>query len=482
MTTGDSLSDYAARGVLWSAVDRWGARAMSLVVLVVLARNIAPEAFGVVAIVSVALAVLSIVLDQGLKRALVQRTDVEDDHLHSAFWFNVGFAVVLGALLYSMAGTLARWFDEPAVRQATQMLAWAPLLGAFGTVPTALLHRAMDFKSIATRGLISSGAGGVVGIGLALAGYDIEALVGQILAVMAADSIVLWRAAEWRPARTFSLPHLRELLRFGATLFVTDLVGIVNRRSDDTIVGLRLGSDQLGFYAMGYRLFMVLTDLILMPINDVALSAFSKLKDDLDALGQSFLKLIRMSSLIAFPAFLGLSLLAPEIIEVTFGPVWSPAAPVMRLVALVGVIHAVTFFHHTALVAMGQPKVSLGITIAYAVVNVSGFLFAVRYGITAVAAAYALRALVIAPIEAHITARRIGVSIGDYVRSLTPAGVAAVAMSLAVVAIDYALSSTWLTLLVAIPVGVATYVLALRLIAPELVKEARGYLTTALHT
>ena len=481
MTTGDDLSAQAARGALWSAVDRWGARAMSLVVLVVLARTVDPEAFGVIAIVSVVLAVISIVLDQGFKRALIQRTTVEPDHLHSAFWFNLGFALVLGILVFSMAGVLARWFDEPTVRQATRMLAWAPALGAFGTVPTALLHRAMDFKSIAMRGLISSGVGGVVGIGLALAGFDIEALVGQLLAVAATDSVVLWRAASWRPERRFSATHVRELILFGTTLFVTDLVGIVNRRSDDTIVGLRLGSDQLGFYAMGYRLFMVLTDLILMPINDVALAAFSKLKDDVAALGASFLKLIRMSSVLAFPAFLGLSLLAPEITEVTFGSAWAPAAPVMRLVALVGIIHAVTFFHHAVLVAMGQPKISLWITIAYAVVNVSGFLFAVRYGIEAVAAAYALRALVIAPVEAHVTARRLDISIGDYVSALTPAGAATAIMGLVVFALDFALSSTWATLLVAIPSGVATYALSLRLIAPAVITEARSYLAAAIH-
>ena len=475
----DDLSGEVARGALWSAVERWGARLVSTAVLVILTRTVAPEAFGVIAIVSVLLAAVGIILEQGFTQAIIQRSDIEDEHLDSAFWFNLAFSAVLSVGVFLAAEPLAHWLNEPQVARATRLLSVVPIVGALSTVPSALLQRDMNFKAMSKRGLIANVVSGIVGVSLALGGYSVDALSGQIIAFAATSSLILFTASDWRPRLRFSAQHIRDIVSFGSTLFLTDLVGFVNRRSDDTIVGVRLGTADLGMYSLGYRLFMTLTDLILVPINDVALPAFSRLQHDRAALGAAFLRIIRMSSAIGFPAFVGLSLLAPEITEVLFGSVWADAAPVMRIVSLVGVIHAVTFFHHTALVAMGEPKISLWITVSYAVVNVTGFLIAVRYGIVAVAAAYALRALVIAPIEAHVTAGKLEISMGGYAKSLAPAFFATGFMAALVGLASWLISPAWLTLLIGVPLGVGAYTLALRTIAPSVIDEARSYLSAA---
>lgn len=473
------LSRLAARGAVWAVLERSGEAIVQIAVLAVLARRVPPGAFGLIALTVVVLTLVRVLVDQGVAKAIVQRSTISNLHLDSSFWFTMVAALLLGGLIFITANPIAAFFNEASLARLLRMVSVVPLLRAVGTVPAASLQRDMAFKSTSTRGLISALAGGTVAIGLALAGYDAEALVGQIVVASATSSAVLLYLSEWKPRWRFSIVHLREIFSLGSSVLATDIIGFVNRNADDTIVGAELGSNSLGFYSVGYRLFTTLTTLLIVPLTAVALPAFARLQDDVDALGRSFLRVIRMSSSLAFPAFVGMSILAPEIIEVMFGPAWAEAAPVMRIVSLVGVIHAVTFFHHTVLVAMGRPRISLWITISYAVVNVAGFLFAVQYGITAVAAAYALRALVIAPIEAHVTARQLDISIGEYVRALTPAVAATAFMGLVVFALDFALPSTWGTLLIAVPTGIAVYGLALRVVAPTVISEARTYLKTA---
>ena len=465
------LASRVAQGAFWSGVERWSARLVSMVVLVVLARNVTPEAFGIVAIASVVLTLVGVVLEQGITQAIIQRSELEDDHLDAAFWFSLALAAALGGAMLAIAGVVAGAFSNPDVEAVLRWFAIVPLSGAVGTVPSAILQRELRFKAMSVRGLVANVVGGAIGVCLAFSGFDIGALIGLTVTTSIVSSAVLFRAAAWRPSLRLSPRHLGDLLRFGTTVFFTDLVGFVNRRSDDVIVGHQLGPGSLGVYGMGYRLFMTVTDLVLVPINDVALPAFSKLQNDRAELAASFLRIIRVSSLLAFPAFVGLSMLAPDLTDVLFGEAWAPSAPVMRIVALVGVIHAVTFYQHTALIAMGKVGTSLAITAAYALVNVAGFLIAVRYGVVAVAAAYALRAAAIAPIESRIAARHLGLSARDYGRALMPAAGATAALA-CVVAIGQALlSSPVPTLAVCVPLGALAYGLVARTLARETIDE-----------
>nr|MBA2624810.1 oligosaccharide flippase family protein [Acidimicrobiia bacterium] len=176
-----SLRRSAVRGVGWSALQTVASRSLSTVVFVVLARLVEPEDFGLVAIASVFVALLTVLADQGFGQALVQRPVLERTHLDTAFWLNVTIGALLALLLAGTAGAIANLFDEADLAPLLRALAMVPLISALGVVPSSLLRRDLAFASLAVRGLVGTAAGGVVGIAAAVAGAGAWALVAQLV-------------------------------------------------------------------------------------------------------------------------------------------------------------------------------------------------------------------------------------------------------------------------------------------------------------
>ena len=158
------------------------------------------------------------------------------------------------------------------------------------------------------------------------------------------------------------------------------------RRSDDVLIGYFLGPTLLGFYTIGYQLLLTIIKLVTEVSNSVAFPAFSRIQHKPERMRDAFYQVTQYTSLFAFPVFIGLAALAPELVPALFGEKWAPSIPVMQVLALIGVLQSVLFFNGSVIKASGKPSWQLGIMLLNALCSVIGFLLAVRWGIVAVAA------------------------------------------------------------------------------------------------
>lgn len=475
------LRQSAMRGVMWSVIEHSGARVTTTLVFVVLARLLEPEAFGVVALASVAVAFLGIFQDQGLGHAIVQRKELPAVHVDTAFWLNVGAGATLTVLTLLGAHPLASLLREPNVAPVLQALSITLLLSGLSSTPAAVLRRELRFGPLATRTLVSTLIAGVVGLAMAFAGLGIWALVGQTLVQAAAACVLLWRVSSWRPHLKFSGTAFRELLGFGAKVTGSNVLNFVSRRSDDLLVGTVLGPIALGLYSVSYRVLTLLTDLFIRSISSVTLPTFAKLQGDPARMRRGLHSATRMSSLIAFPVFFGVSALAPEVVQVVFGPNWLATIPVVRVLALIGALHAMFYFNSNIMVAAGKPGWSLALNAMNAVVNVAGFIIALRmgWGILGVATAYVVRGYVISPVALLVLKRLIGLRLRTYFRQIVPAAVATVVMVAAMLLVTMTLAPNLaapLRLAVAVVGGGIVYLGMIALVARQQWREAAAYL------
>jgi O-antigen/teichoic acid export membrane protein len=178
---GYSSKEKVARGVAWAGASNWGGQLLSFCAYTALARLLDPHAFGQVAIASVYLAFIQLIVTQGFGTAIIQRDDLQDEHLDSAFWIAMATAAFFCLLSLLLTRTIACLFHEPSVAPVIGWLSLSLFFYALSSIPTAILTRALNFRAIAVRSLAATGVGGMVGVAMAWLGWGVWSLVGQWL-------------------------------------------------------------------------------------------------------------------------------------------------------------------------------------------------------------------------------------------------------------------------------------------------------------
>ena len=411
-----SLGQAAVRGLAWTMLRSVSSRVVGSVVFIVLARLLDPKAFGTIALASVFVVLMSLLVESGFGEAVIQRKELTPSDLDTAFWANNATGVGLALLMTACAGLLSALFDQPELAPVLRVLSLAFVFAALSSVPQALLKRELAFQKLALRGLVATLAGGVVGVAMAFAGFGVWSLVGQLLANAVVGTAALWLACSWRPGRGVSRSSFGELFRFGANILGERIALFASRRSDDFLIGVVLGPVALGLYTAAYRILLLMTEVIIWTVEGVAFPLFSRLHGDAERTRRAFYTVTQTCFAVATPAFLTLAVLAPELTRVAFGPRWTGAIPVMQVLALVGIPHAMTYFNKAVVNAAGRPNLSLRVAILTGVVNVVGFVLVVRWGILAVAASYVVCGYLLAPVSVWSVTRVLDIEMKRYLR------------------------------------------------------------------
>ena len=471
-----SLRKKAASGIAWSIVQKWGRAFFSTASFLVLARLLTPEAFGLVALASTFTAFVEIFLDQGIGAAIVQRDDLEREHLDTAFWTTILTGALLTAGGIAMSGPVATFFSEPRLAPVVAWLSVSFVLSALSSTQVAILQRNFAFKSLAARSMVATAVGGVVGVGLAFAGMGVWSLVGQELSRGLAGAIVLWSASDWRPGFRVSKEHYKELFTFGIAIVGSNILNVLVRRSDDFLIGYFLGPTLLGFYNVGYRLLLVIIRLVTEVSNAVAFPTFSRLRRNPERMRRAFYKVTQYTALVAFPVFIGLAALAPELVPAVFGKEWLPSVPVMQVLSMIGILQSVLFFNGSVIKAAGKPSWQFGIMVLNATFSTIGFLVAVRWGIVAVAASFVIVGYLVAPVSYVTVHKLIRVNFKTYLLQFAPSLLASLAM-LAAVAMSKQLLrdqslNPYLSLFIYVSAGAVGYLLIISLVARSLLEQA----------
>ncbi len=469
-----SLREQATRGVGWSVVERWGNQAIGLAIFVVLSRQLDAAAFGLVALAGVVIEFARMFVDQGFSEAVVQRGELDREHLDTAFWTGLATGVLLACGCVALAEPIAAAFDEPRLAPVLRWLSVSFVIGGLSSTQQALLMRSLRFKQIAIRTLAAEVGAGTVAISMALAGYGVWSLVGQSIAAGVCGVIALWSVTEWRPGLGFRWRHFRELSRFGASIVGYKALNLGNQRADSFLIGSFLGTTALGYYTVAWRAFHAITRILTSAMNQVAFPVFSRMQADRERMRRAYSEATQLTALLTFPAFFGLAALAPIIVPAVFGEQWAPSVPVMRVLAGVGLLQTFTHFNGSVIKAVGKPSWRLGLAVIQLVMSAGAILLAVRYGITAVAVATVTVGFALYPAGFWMVRRLIGVETAAYLKLFAAPLLGSALCAAAALGVSHLAREAAAPLRIGAGVGAGavTYALAIRLLAPELWRRA----------
>ncbi|MDY6937725.1 MAG: lipopolysaccharide biosynthesis protein [Cyanobacteriota bacterium] len=481
-----SLKQKAVKGVVWSIIQKLGGQTISFIVFSLLARLLDPKDFGLVAMASVYLAFLQVFVDQGFAEAIVQRKNVEREHLDTAFWISVVSSAILMGITMLVADPIAQKFRTPGLTsELAAVIRWLSVgfvFSAFNSVQQALFRRNLAFKSLAVRSLVATLAGGSVGVTMALSGFGVWSLVGQQLVNGTVGIVVLWKASDWRPGFRVSLSHFKDLFGFSASILGFNILNFFNRRADDFLIGYFLGPAALGYYTVAYRILLIVTDLM-RTLAKVVLPAFSQLQDEPERLRRAYYKAIQLTSLMAIPTFCGLAVLAPELLPGLFGSQWTDSIRIMQILAFIGIVHALSSISVNTIKAMGKPDWILKVNIINAVLNVTAFVMVVKYGVWAVATAYVIRGYLIPlPIFTLMARKLIHIQIPTYLRQCRSPMLGTMAMVAVMLATKLGLETVLnlhSLLIVSSVLGAIAYLGVIWIIEPPLFPQILGLVKLA---
>lgn len=371
------MSDrWSMRGpVLWAFVMSWGQRIMALVVTLVLASILGPRAYGIVAIAIVFIALLQVFLEQGLNTAVIQRDELEPEHVDAAFWLNLVWALALTLLAIALSGPWSNLMNIPELQLVIIVLAPTLLFRGLTMIQQAQLQREYRFKALAVRTNASMFTSGVVGLALAFGGAGIWALVAQQVVYDFVSVVVLWTASRWRPRFSYSSRHGRELLGYSVSVFGANLGGFLNRRVDALLIGAFFGPAVVGVYRLSDRMVDVVLEMTSRPIGSVALPRFSRLQNDPKGLSSSVVGAARLSLTVTAPPLLVIAGCAPWILGAV-GEDWTEGALALRLLCIVGIVKGLVSFVGPVLFAVNRPRLRAGVSWTLAGISALSVLIA----------------------------------------------------------------------------------------------------------
>ena len=476
----DEAEDLGARvrsGVAWKAVSQILLQVSRMIVALIVAHLLTPHEWGIAAMVMVVVSFTVVFTDNAFGPALVQKPDLTETDKSTVLWCNVGLGILLALAGIALAGPLADFYGEPAVRPLFIAASIGFLVSCLGITHAALLMRAMEFRQLELRQIIATVVGGAVGVALALGHLGAWAIIGQQLAAALVSTALLWVLFRWRPRAAFSLESLRRIGGFAGTLFGENLLFQGGSNFGGLVIGRVLGAAALGKFGIASNVILVPAARVAAPVSQVFLPAFARISDDRKRLTDAWVRCMRLVAAVTFPALVGLAILAPDFVPVVLGSQWIGAIVLIQVGAVAALGTTLDPMMSEVLLVLNKPGTLFKLTLVALITSVIGLLVGLRWGIVGVMAGYAVASWINIWIRSYVVTRSLDVSVGRLLLSFAGVTKAVALMSLVLIVGRQALIagdvSPALRLAALTALGAAVYVFACLRFSPEVRLELR---------
>jgi len=449
-----------------------------LVANIVLARMLAPQVFGVFAIVSFVVQFFSIFGDVGIGAALIQKKDeLNREELSSLFWLQQLLVWIVAAIAFAAAPLVLRFYPTlpPVGVWLIRAMAFGFILSSLKTVPAILMERNIDFNRIALIDVAESLSFHGAAIAFAMAGYEVWSFVWAAVIRSVLGVVVVYSISSWRPGLYFNFDSIRGLLRFGLPYQGNNILAFVKDAITPVFVGTYAGAAAVG-YVNWARNFAFAPLMISEVFGKVAFPSFSRIQEDRALLARTVERSIRMMTVVLFPVSSLMVALGPQLIQVLFTDKWLPALGAYYFYCTSPLVIGFMLPMFSALLALGRSMVVLRMTVLLLFLEWGlGVFFVTLTDFNGIAFSQPIIAAIFFCIYHRVLAKE-GVYLRVWRNIVSQLGAASGA-SLLVWAIARQFQSTLLLLMMSGILGLCLYVAVLALFKKALLGEFIEYLT-----
>lgn len=439
-------ASHITRSFAWSFLEQSGSKLVALVVQIVLARLLSSEAFGLLAVLLVITNVADSIAQSGFGMALIQKTDATDASYDTAFWISEALAVAMYAVIFALAPTLTSFYGMSDLAQTLRVLALVVLLNSFNSIQRSYMQKRMDFKGLFRISLAAVVGSGAVGIGAAVVGLGVWALVAQTLAQSAFTCLTMAFVVPWRPHARFSRSDARDLFDYGWKVCITGILNVFYTGVSELILGKACNASELGYYSQGRKYPNAGIGVASNAIQNVLFPAFADVRGDDARLRVRIRRGLTLGTFVMAPVSLLAAAVAEPVVAILLGESWLPCVPIFALTCAGNAISMLQLVNLRAYMALGRSALYMKLQIvkvALGVLTIGGTAF-VSHDIYATAwATFAVGVLSFTVVDTAPAERVHGYSRGRQLRDVAPTLVAATlayaaAMAVTLLGLGYA--------------------------------------------
>lgn len=455
----NSIKHKAIRGVAWSAVEKFLRQGLLTLFSIIIARQLLPSDYGLVAMLTIFLVVAQIFVDSGFVEALIQKQDRTEIDFSTTFWFNIGIALLIYALLFLTSPFIADFYGEPLLEDLLVWMALIFVINAFRTVQQAKLNIAMDFRRQAWISMIAISVSGGVGIWMACHDFGVWTLVWQPLLQNFLNVALLWISAGWMPSFVFSGRSFKELFGFGSRLLMSRTLHAVYANGSFLLIGKFYSPAATGLYSQS----TLMTSFVPMAINDVvarvAYPIECELQHNNDELQRRFFQMLRLTCFVLFPLMIGLAALAEPLVRLLLTDKWIEAVPLIRILCFAWIWWPASNMSWQLLNAKHRSDYCLKAEIIKKTIAVSILVFSLFWGIKAVCMGMLVYYVADVYVMTLFTKRVLPkVTFVGEMKALLPILICAIAMGIGVYLLSYIIKSDIALIVVGVLTGIMLYI------------------------
>ena len=358
-----NLVDLTFSNTFWKFGERLCIQIINMIVSIVLARKIAPDAYGTLALAFVFMSFLQIFADCGLGIALIQKKDADDLDFSSVFYLNILICIFLYIILYVISPFISKYYNNEVLSLVIKIMGINIIIFGINNTLNSYISHKLIFKKNFIPSLLSSLIGGGVGIWGAYKGYGVWALVINSIVVSIIGTILLWFAVGWYPKLTFSLTRIKPLIKFAYKLQVSSIIDTIYKNLRVLIIGKIYTTNDLAYYNKGRMYPVLICDNINNTISNILFPIFTKKQDDTMMLQNMMRRSLKVCSYIIFPIMGGLAAVSSELIPFLLTKKWTPCIPYLYIYCFCKACEPIQTTNLSAIRAVGRSDIILKLEI-----------------------------------------------------------------------------------------------------------------------
>jgi O-antigen/teichoic acid export membrane protein len=441
------------RSFFFSLAQNYTVIGIQFVNSVVIARLLTPADIGIFSVSMVLVGFAQILRDFGVGEYIIQEKDLTRDRIRTAFGLALLLAWLMGLTLLLAAGPAAEFYREAGVRHVMYVLSFSFVLIPFGTITQAYLRRELEFGAIYQIKALSTLVSAATSVCLACTGFGYLSMAWGLFASNIATIIL---TAYHRPAGFPMLPGLagaRRVVSFGGMVSAATMLAEINRGAPDLILGRFVGMSAVGLFGRAMGLIDMFHRVFMNSVWMVALPHFSQQRRDGHDIAAGFLKSVNYLTVIAWPFFIFLALMAYPIVRILYGSQWDASVPLVKLFCIYAVFLAPFYVAPSVLLALGQAKKHMDAQLVLVLVKVVVLVIVAPYGVDAVALAVILSGLIGGFVYYAKMRSSVGLNVAGFVHAMTKSSLvticSAVGPAMVLVMMPIGPEHVWLPLIAA---------------------------------
>lgn len=416
----ESLKHKTVKGASWSFIDSFLSQGIAFLVSLVLARLLTPEDYSILGIIVIFISIFNSIVDSGFSNALIRKKDASEADYNTVFVSNIVISGALCGVLYLVAPAIAVFFSRPLLTKLLRVMSAIIIINAFAIIQRTILMKNIDFKTQTKISLISSISSGIVGIGMALGGFGVWALVGQQLSRQILNTIFLWFFAKWYPKLQFSVKSFKELFGFGWKLLVSGLIDTIWKEIYQVVIGKCYAPSTLGQYTRALQFATIFSSNLTAVVQRVSYPVLSSIQDEKNRLKEGYKRIIKISMLLTFVLMLGMAGCARPMIQVLVGDQWLPAVPYLQIICFQMMLYPLHSLNLNMLQVEGRSDIFLRLEIIKKIIAVGPILLGIFCNIYWMLTGSVFTGFIAYYLNARYSGPAIGYSIKEQIKDILP--------------------------------------------------------------